>query len=515
MDIFFLVKKNTYIDSLAALFTNSLMMECEGIKTVFAGMATDANKKTMTEMGLMNDGIAAVGENDLIIVALASSEEAFLEAAAKVEKADSSEGTEEQVSYPSTESALKQNPRANLCSISVPGEYVLSETKKALNLGLHCVVFSNNVPLEDEREMKELAREKGLLCMGPDCGVANINGAALVLASINNRGPFGICGASGGGIQHVAAVMHEAGSGVSQCIGTGGNDLKEPVGGITMLMGIDALENDPDTKYLVLISRKPADGILKKILTRVSECSKPVIAFFMGTGRGEVEASGAIWAENLDDCAQKALGLIGKEYPLPSLEEIREIAKKAIAGMNAEQKYVRGAFNCGTYCDEVMQVMSKKIGGINSNCPLSPKLKLADSFKSIGNAVIDYGEEEFTLGRPHPVIDPNVRKPAVMREAGDPETAVILLDFILTPPGHMDPAGFILDDIKKAQDLALSRGGRIAFVASVLGTDADFQNVKAQREKLSNAGVYVCKTNYRAGLLAVEIIGLKNERDAR
>jgi succinyl-CoA synthetase alpha subunit len=373
-------------------------------------------------------------------------------------------------------------------------------------------VFSNNVPLEDELEMKELAREKGLLCMGPDCGVANINGAALVLASINNRGPFGICGASGGGIQHVAAIMHEAGSGVSQCIGTGGNDLKEPVGGITMLMGIDALENDPDTKYMVLISRKPPDGILRKILARVSECSKPVIAFFMGTGKGEVEASGAIWAENLDDCAQKALKLIGKEYPLASEDEINEIAKKAVIGMNGEQKYVRGAFNCGTYCDEVMRAMSVKIGGINSNCPLSPELRLAGSFKSVGNTIIDYGEEEFTLGRPHPVIDPNVRKPAIMREARDPETAVILLDFILTPPGHMDPAGFILEDIKKAQDLALSRGGRIAFVASVLGTGADLQNVNVQREKLSNAGVYVCKTNYRAGLLAGEIIRLKNER---
>jgi hypothetical protein len=265
----------------------------------------------------------------------------------------------------------------------------------------------------------------------------------------------------------------------------------------------------------VLISRKPADAILKKILSRVSECSKPVIAFFMGTKKEEVEASGAVWAENLDDCAQKALGFIGKEYPLPSPEEITEIAKKAVVGMNAEQKYVRGAFNCGTYCDEVMRAMSVKIGGINSNCPLSPELRLADSFKSAGNTIIDYGEEEFTLGRPHPVIDPNVRKPAIMREAGDPETAVILLDFILTPPGHMDPAGFILEDIKKAQDLARSRSGKIAFVASVLGTDADLQNVKVQRKKLREAGVYVCETNYRAGLLAGEIIRLKNAGDAK
>jgi succinyl-CoA synthetase alpha subunit len=513
MDLFTHIKKDTYVDSLACLFTRGVMLECNGIEKAFAAMATDCNKETMAELGLLNKEISEAGQNDFVITALALSEDAFRKAISETEKTGASE--EYKKSYLSIDRAVKENPGANLCSISVPGEYALEETKKALNLGLHCVVFSNNIPLEQEREMKELAREKGLLCMGPDCGVANINGAALVLASINNRGPFGICGASGGGIQHVAAIMHEAGSGVSQCIGTGGNDLKDPIGGITMLMGIDALENDPNTKYIVLISRKPADIILKKILSRVAECLKPVVVFFMGTEKEEVEKTGAIWAGNLDDCSQKARGLIGKEYPLASESEITEIAKEAVTGMRREQKYVRGAFNCGTYCDEVMRAMSVKIGGIHSNCPLSPELRLADSFKSEGNAVIDYGEEEFTLGRPHPVIDPNVRRPAIMREAEDPETAVILLDFILTPPGHMDPAGFIIRDIKKAQDLAGSRGGKIAFVASVLGTDADLQNVGVQREKLREAGVYVCKTNYRAGLLAGEIIRLKNEGDSK
>lgn len=513
-ELFVVVKKNTYLDSLASLFQASLLQDCEGIEKAYVGMATQANKNTLSENGMSNGQVTEAGEQDLLMSVLATSKEAFENAIAKLSKADNrTVAAVGEVTYSSTEEAVKAQPRANICSIAVPGEYALMEVKKALGLGLHCVVFSNNVPLEDEREMKELAREKGLLCMGPDCGVANINGAALVLASINNRGPFGICGASGCGIQHVAAIMHEVGSGVSQTIGTGGNDLKEPVGGISMLMGIDALENDMDTKYIVLISRRPADPILKKLLERISHCKKPVVAFFMGTKREEVEAAGAIWAENLDDCAQKALSLIGKEYSLPSDEDITKLALEAVAGMSPDQKYVRGAFNGGTYCDEAMRIMQEKIGGIFSNCPLSPELMLKDSYHSTENTCIDYGEEEFTLGRPHPVIDISVRKPAVLREANDPETAVILLDFILTPPGNMDPAGAVLGDIKKAMTMAKQRGGRLVVVASVLGTDADLQDVNVQRQKLRDAGVYVCQTNCRAAMLAGEIIRLKNEVD--
>ncbi len=374
---------------------------------------------------------------------------------------------------------------------------------------MHCCVFSNNVPLEDEREMKELAREKGLLCMGPDCGVANINGAALVLSSINARGPFGIVGASGTGIQHVAAILHEAGSGVSQTIGTGGNDLKEPVGGITMLMGIDALEADPETKYIILISRKPADSVLNKLLERIKQMRKPRVVFFMGCDKKTIEDAGAVWAGNLDDCALRALELIGNDYSLGSLEDIKQIAKKAAEGMAPEQKYVRGAYTGGTYLDEGMRTMWDATGGIWSNAPLKPEWKLAEGADSKENTAIDYGEEEFTLGRPHPAIDASIRRPAILKEAADPTVAVIVLDFILTPPGHMDPCGYVVPDIIKAQEMAEKRGGKIAFVASVLGTTADWQDIRKQEAELEAAGVYVCRTNYRAALLASEIIKLR------
>lgn len=466
----------------------------------------------MQELGLINEEIQNAGEDDQVLAVRAVSRKAFEAAIAKSEE-NSRTSTSEKIAYSTVEAAVKANPRANICTISVPGEHAFEVAKQALELGLHCIVFSAHVPPEQERQMKELAQEKGLLCMGPDCGVCNINGAAFVLASINNRGPVGICGASGCGIQHVAAFLHEAGSGVSQAIGTGGSDLKEPIGGISMLMGIDALENDPDTEYIVLISRKPADNVLQKLLARIKQCHKQVVACFMGADRDLVEASGAIFADNLDECAQKILALLGKQLVFDSDEQITALAREAIQGMSPQQKFVRGLYCGGTYCDEAQKTMQPKIGEIHSNAPMRPELRLADSFVSVGNCVVDYGEEEFTIGKPHPTMEPSMRVPGIVKEGADPETAVILMDFILTPAANIDPVGTSVQAIQDAMEAVKARGGRLAVVASVLGTDADFQNVTLQRQKLRDIGVYVCKSNRQAAQLAGEIVRLKKERD--
>ncbi len=511
MNTFTRIEKNHYVDSLDTLFMMSVLNDQEGIDVAFASLASETFKETIKAENLLTDEIKALKGSDFVIIARAESEEAFNNALQIIDEEYSAEEKVEKKTYRSTKDAVKDHPDANLCSIAVPGEFALSEVTKALNLGLHCVVFSNNVPLEDERKMKELAREKGLLCMGPDCGVANINGSALVLASINNRGPFGICGASGTGIQHVAAILHECGTGVSQTIGTGGNDLKEPVGGIMMQMGIDALEDDPETKYIILISRKPADSVLAPLYARIEKCKKPVVVFFMGCDKETVEKHGGIFASNLDDCAQQALKLVGKSYKIESDEEIEAIAREAIQGVAPYQKYFRGMYTRGTYLDEAMRTMVDTIGPIYSNAPLSPELKLKESTKSVENSAVDYGEEEFTQGRPHPAIDPGIREPYILREARDREVAVIVLDFILTPPGNIDPVGFVLKDIEKAQQEAKEDGRKLIFIATVLGTDADIQNKKEQCNKLEKAGVIVAKTNFVAAKLAAKIVELLKE----
>lgn len=510
MQIFTQVRKGTYVDSLASLSMMSVLMDHEGVESAYAGMASKISKSIIADLGLLTKEIEQAHEDDLVIAVRAQSKEVFDRALEEIDKTGNQAQRQTVQTFNTIDSALATTQGANICSISVPGEYACEVTKQALNRGLHCVVFSSNVPLEKEREMKELARQKGLLCMGPDCGVANINGAAFVLSSINNRGPFGIVGASGCGIQHVAAMLHEMGSGVTQTIGTGGKDLTHTVGGISFLMGMDALEDDPATKYIILISRKPDEDVLDKIVRRIKSCKKPVIACLMGADKEKVRSSGAVWAENLDACGAEALKIIGKEYTFDSETQLDQWAKEAVQGMRPEQKYVRGVFAGGTYCDEAMKTMQEVIGGIHSNCPLRPELMLEDSYVSVGNTVIDSGEEEFTLGKPHPALEPSVRLPLIEKEGDDPQTAVILLDLILCPPEHIDPAGVTVKAIKAATDKACARGGKIAVVASVLGTDADFQNVNLQREELRNAGVYVCRTNRQAAKLAAKIAKLRN-----
>lgn len=512
MAVFYQITHDHYIDSLETLAQTTELCEQEGIETGYIGMATQTFKDIITEIGLSCDEILAAGEADYVIVAKAASKDIFEKAIKAIASQNAKASSQKRQTYLTVEQAAKENPRVNLCQISVPGEFALDVAKRALNAGMHLCVFSNNVPLKDEREMKELAREKGLLCMGPDCGVANINGSALVLSSIVNRGPYGIIGASGTGIQHVTAMLHEAGTGVSQAIGAGGNDIKEEVGGITMLMGIDVLEQDPETKYLILIARKPAPSVLEKMLDRLKTCKKPRVVYFMGADRQQVEETGSIYAANLDECGERALELEGLSASLESEEEILNLAREAAKGFAPEQKYLRGAYSGGTYMDEAMRVMCGKIGTIWSNAPVSPEWKLEDSLKPRENSCIDYGEEEFTLGRPHPAIDAGIRRPAILKEASDAEVAVIILDFILTPPGHPDPAGFVIPDIVKAQQIAKDRGGKLVFIASLLGTTADYQDIRAQEKKLKDAGVLVCRTNYRAALLASEIIRLIKEK---
>jgi succinyl-CoA synthetase alpha subunit len=509
MPIFSIIYHTRYIDSLETLFQTTFLSSQSGINSSFVGMCTSGGKHTIDELSLTCESSESALESDLIIVANADSEEIFRSAVKTLE--EQTKNKTNKTSFSSVKTAVGANPAANLCVISVPGEYVKREAFNALDLGLHIVIFSNHVPFEEERQIKEYARDKGLLCMGPDCGVANINGAAFVLGSITQSGPVGICGASGVGIQYIGAMLDKAGSGVSQIIGTGGNDTKDEVGGITTLMGIDALENDPKTQYIVLVSRKPGKNTFEKIKARIAKCKKPVVAYYMGATSEEITETGAIWAANLEDASAKAIRLAGKALEFDDVQKLNEIAAQAIQKMNPEQKYVRGAFLGGTYCDEALRTLNDKIGGVYSNIPVSPEWTLKDSGVSVKNTVIDYGEEEFTKGRPHPVIDPSVRLPAILREASDPETAVLLLDFVLTPPGPKDSAGPVIEEIKKARELVRSRGGELAVVASVCGTNLDIQKLDKQEAALKEAGVYVCMSNYKAALLAGEIIRNKME----
>lgn len=510
------VYPNQYYDSVQLMYISSAIKKKQGVETAFVAMGTQANKEIFRDLKMSGGAVINAGPNDMILGVRAADLKECEQAVSEIQDFLNSSGCpakKNDVSFSCIESAVKENSEANLCIISVPGEYAKNEAVKALNAGLHTLIFSDNVPLEDEREIKLLAAEKGLLCMGPDCGVANINGISFLVGSIVRKGPIGICAASGVGLQEAAVLIHQAGSGISQGIGTGGKDLKDKVGGLTMLSGIDALERDEETEIIVLISRKPENRTLETVLNRISKCVKPVVVCFMGCGEEEITKTGAVYAQNLEDAARKALGFAGIDFKKADMEQIEEMACRCAETMSGEQKYIRGLFCGGTFAEEAMVTMQEDIGVIYSNAPLREELRLAKSTSSFKNTVVDYGEEEFTINRPHPVIDVEPRALGIMREAKDPEIAVMLLDFILGPAVNQDPAGAVIDEIKEAMKMVSSRGGKLAVVASVCGTEADPQKRSVQEDKLLKAGVIVCPDNYQASLLAGKIIKSKMERD--
>ena len=510
MELFVKIRRNEYHDSLELLLATSILQKLPGIGKANVAMGNDNSITLFRTLGLYTPEMASAGIADLIVAAEAENEEIFDQRVAETFEQMTGRREEQHIeSCHTLEDALRAHPDAQVCVISLPGEYAKDEAMKALRKGMHVVLFSSHIAPEDELELKQYAASQGLLCMGPDCGVVNLNGTAFILSSITKPGPFGLCGATGVGIQHVGALIDRAGSGVTQIIGTGGADLK--VGeGITMLSGIDALEDDPATKYIVLVSRKPKDEVLEKILARVKACKKPVVGCFMGCDPAVVEASGAIYAADLDDAAVKALALVGKTCDLQTDEELDAIAAEAVKGMSASQKYLRGLFTGGTYMEEAMRTITPIAGKVYSNAPLNPELLLEDSLVSVENTCVDVGEDEFTQGKPHPTMEPSGRKPFIVKEGSDPEVAVLLLDFIFAVSANTDPVGVVLEDIEAAMANAKARGGRLAVVAALCGTDSDFQNYAEQKRKLEEAGVYVCQTNRLAAKLAAKITALQN-----
>ncbi|HAL74448.1 MAG TPA: hypothetical protein DCM45_05050 [Clostridiales bacterium] len=272
------------------------------------------------------------------------------------------------------------------------------------------------------------------------------------------------------------------------------------------MAGFAALENDPATRVIVLISRHPGPSALQKVINRIKTCVKPVIICFMGCSPSEIKPSGKDYAANLEDAARLALQYVGSGLPAADLAALGEIARTEAAAMSGEQRYLRGLFCGGTFSEEALVTLTPMLGDIYSNTPLAENLRLARSTVSTRHSVIDYGDEEFTIGRPHPVIDTEPRGRGILREAADPETAVLLLDFILGPAVNSDPAGSVIDQIRQAKQIVRDRGGYLSVVASVCGTEEDPQRLSVQEALLREEGVIVCADNYQAALLAGEII---------
>jgi FdrA protein len=375
-------------------------------------------------------------------------------------------------------------------------------------------LFSDNVSLEDEIALKKYARDHGLLLMGPGAGTAIINNVALGFANVIPPGTVGVVSAAGTGLQEVSTLVAKNGLGITQGIGTGGRDLKKDVGGIMMLEGLKALQQDPATEVIALVSKPPAPEVVDLILDQVRESKKTTVVCFMGGDGSKVEeVETAIPARTLQEgglLAAKAAGAeIGdiKEMIAAETAQLEKQAGQLKEQLKPEQKYLRGLFSGGTLCYEAQVIWREMLDApVYSNAPLPGEPTLPDSTKSQAHTTVDLGEEEFTVGRPHPMIDNDLRIRRLLQEAADPEVAVIILDVVIGYGAHMDPASELGDAIIQARDAAKQDGRTIHFIASVTGTEQDPQGLQHTVNTLKRAGVIVCDSNAAAARLTAFIV---------
>lgn len=520
------IKRGEYYDSVTLLEIAQELMGLDGIQDAAVVMGTPANKGILTNADLLTQEADAASPDDLVIaVRTETSEQAetALVHAAEALKASRAPKDEAESGAPSPRTvtaAAQRMEGANVTLISVAGQYAAGVAREALDNQMHVFLFSDNVTVEDEIALKKLGRKRGLLVMGPDAGTAIINGVALgfanqVLATPPTPGGVGIVAASGTGCQAVTCELARRGVGITQAIGTGGRDLSSAVGGIMMLEGLKALQADPTTKVLLLVSKPPSPEVAAKVLKQLTKSDKPAVVCFLGGKKKPVKAAGGIAAKTLERAAVVAAELAQGADPKAALKSIKkrnkELKKQALAlraGLQPSQRYFRGLFSGGTFCYETQLILNKMLDGetILSNAPVDKANRMADSNVSQGHTVVDLGEDEFTVGRLHPMLDPTLRNRRIIQEARDPETAVIYLDIVLGYGVHPNPAGAAVEAIREAQQILNEEGRQVIFLAHVCGTAGDPQNGPAQEEILREAGVVVLPTNAAATRLAGYIL---------
>ncbi len=503
------IKPSAYFDSVTLMLVQREVRQLPGVVEAGAVMGTEANKELLREVGLLTPEGEAARADDLILCVQAEAEQGAVGALARAEELliHQRDAVASETYRPKTiASAIRMLPGATLALISVPGRFAAGVAREALEAGLHVMVFSDNVPLEAEVDLKARASRQGRLLMGPDCGTAILGGVALGFANRVRHGTIGIVGAAGTGIQEVSTLIHRGGAGISHAIGTGGRDLSAPVGGTVMLTGLAALANDPGTAAIVLVSKPPAPAIAAKLLAAARSVRKPLIVAFVGNTIAQGEGIHA--AATLEDAARLAIEQVGGATP--SWAKFTALPAQEAARLAPSQRYIRGLYSGGTLCAEALNLLERYVGPVYSNTPLDAAFALDSAVRSRAHTVVDMGSDEFTVGRLHPMIDPELRHQRLLREADDPEVAVILLDVILGYGVHPDPAGALVPVIKQAR--ARARGRWLPIVASVCGTDQDPQDYTAQVETLLEAGVIVQASNAAAvrvaGLIA-EAVGSK------
>ncbi|MBB55440.1 MAG: oxidoreductase [Magnetovibrio sp.] len=488
------VRKGFYLDSVALMRMSRTVADLDGVEEAAMMMGTPSNIQIMEDAGLLEELGKSAGGGDLIIgiraVDVASVELARDKANEQLD-APAARGGDGEAWRPRTlRAAVREVPDANLALISVPGDFAIAEARKAIRRGLHAMIFSDNVEVEAEAELKREAQDLGRLVMGPDCGTAIINGTPLAFANVVSRGGIGIVGASGTGTQEVSCLISQYGGGISHAIGVGGRDLNSEVGGISTVMAIDSLCHDQATEHIVLISKPPPAEVASRVLDRIAISHKPATICFIGASDLPMPDN-ATQVFNLRAAARAALGLDDSNQATPKVSFV------SVSG----RSQIQGLYSGGTLCAEAQVLLRAAELAICSNAPVPGVPNLIDA--NTGHRLLDLGDDQYTQGRPHPMIEPGVRDDAIIAALNNPEIAIILVDVVIGYGAHLDPAGHLVAVLS-----ANSLPDAPLVIASVTGTDEDPQVRSAQMAKLADAGVQVAPTNADAAQWAIELINV-------
>ncbi|MBB5632072.1 FdrA protein [Cryobacterium mesophilum] len=466
-----------YRDSVALMAIASATEKRDGVHRVGAVMATPANLGILADSDMLPANLDAVPD-DLVFVVRGDTadiaQEALDAAEASLTAVESSGQTEEQ--KPGTVSegmaaALTSAPDSppNLATISISGTYAPVVAEQSLRAGLNVFCFSDNVPLDDEVRLKKLAADRGLLFMGPDCGTAILDGVPLGFANVVTRGTVGMVAASGTGAQEVSRLLDLAGVGVSQLIGLGGRDLSAEVGGIMARFAVDRLAADQGTEAIILVSKPPADEVADALLARLAEISrggKPVVACFLGMADSDDPSTGVVIRGTLEGGAIAAARLAGHDLDITDLASIDPVTGRVL-----------GLYTGGTLASEAKILLKRA----HVECE-----------------VLDLGDDQYTAGKPHPMIDPGARAERIVAAGSDASVGIILMDVVLGYGANADPASPVAESAQEARRIAEADGRRLEFVASVCGTAGDPQGIERQRNILRDAGIILAETNASA-----------------
>jgi FdrA protein len=379
-------------------------------------------------------------------------------------------------------SAARRREDVNVALVTVPGRHAAYECARALDAGLDVLCFSSGPSVEVEAALKARANELGLLMMGPDCGTAIIGGAVLGFGNALRPGRVGVVGASGTGIQAITCRLDQAGVGISHAIGTGGRDLSARVGGATTLRALDLLADDPGTEAIVVVAKSPDREVARLVDEAGARTGKRVVLVFPGFDGGGLELE---QARSLEAGAAAAAAMVGATLPAP---ERRGSAHETPGA-------IRGLFSGGTLRDDALAIVGAAAG-------VETELERAEPGAHV---LLDLGDERFTEGRPHPMIDLSLRLSVLEEHARDPRVGVLLLDVVLGYGAHPDPAAELAPALRRALE---ARPGELTAVVSLCGTDRDPQDVGVQAERLHAAGAVVTRSNADAAGLALAAAGL-------